>query len=237
MTALERYPVSPNPMRVIRFSLLCFSLIASSLFAQPDSSDRLVGRVEGSTYVSPTGAFRVSIPVLPELGGRIVDTDNVVTFQDNYSVLSTIAAFPMDATLRWEFSTRGQKEYLAYFFANHVLPDFQESFPGARAEVAKYAPGIANGALLVYLLLPGGSMFTHKLAFLNSDDVVPDAKRGNLVLVRDSWTYVLSIELAERITERTTYNKTTEEEDEVLRQRLIDLVNKIEFSKPAVPAR
>ena len=222
-------------MNVIRFLLLCFTLLLIPLAAQTEAPDQLVGRIEGRTYVSPTGAFRVTIPVLPELGGRIVDTENVVTFQDDYNVLATIAAFPMDATLRWELSTRGQKDYLAYFFANFVMRDFQQTFRGAQAESAKYAPGIANGALLVYLLLPGGSMFAHKLSFIGADETVPDAKRGNLLVVRDGWTYVLSIELAERILERATYKKTTAEEDDILRQRLVELVGKIEFTKPPAP--
>ena len=237
MTVLERPAAAPNRMIVIRIFFFCFSLVCASAYAQSSAPDTLVGHIEGKSYVSPTGSFRVTIPVLPELGGRIVDTETVVTFQDDYNVLCTIAAFPMDATLRWELSTRGQKDYLAFFFANYVMPDFQENFRGARAESAKYAPGIANGALLVYVLLPGGSMFANKLSFIGPNETVPDAKRGNLVVVRDSWTYVVSIELAERILERATYHKTTAEEDDILRQRLVDLVNKIEFTKPPSPAR
>lgn len=232
MTALESMTVSSNDMSVIRLLFLCLTVFVASAHAQSAPADALRGRMEGRYYVSPTGAFRVLAPVLPELGGRIVDTDNVVTFQDNYNVLCTIAAFPLDATLRWELSTRGQKDFLAYFFANYVLPDFQQSFRGAHAESAKYAPGIAQGGLLVYLILPGGSMFANRLAFIGPNETIPDAKRGNLILVRDGWTYVLSIELAERVLERSTYKKTTVEEDEILRQRLIDLVNKMEFTKP-----
>ena len=237
MTALESPAVASNGMTVTRLFFLCLTLVCTLANAQPSAPDTLIGRIEGKRYVSPTGAFRVTIPVLPELGGRVVDTETVVTFQDDFNVLCTIAAFPMDASLRWEFSTRGQKDYLAYFFANVVMPDFQQSFPGARAESAKYAPGIADGALLVYVLIPGGSMFAHKLSFAAANEPVPDAKRGNLVVVRDGWTYVLSIELAERILERATYHKTTAEEDEILRQRLTDLLGKIDFTKPAAPAR
>lgn len=196
----------------------------------------LAGSVEGKTYLSPTGAFRVTIPVLPELGATITDTENVVTFQDDFSVLATIAAFPMDATQRWEFSTRGTKDYLAYFFGNVVMPDFQQSFPGARVESAKFAPGIQDGALLVYLLLPGGSMFAHKLSFVTSADQVPDAKRGNLLLVRNGWVFVLSIELAERVLERSSYNKTPAEEDDILRGRLVELLGKITFTVPPAEA-
>jgi len=114
-----------------------------------------------------------------------------------------------------------------------VMPDFQQSFPGARAESAKFVPSLANGSLLVYTLLPGGSMFINKLTFVGPDDKLPEAKRGNLVFVREGWIFVLSMELAERITERTTYHKTTAEEDEFLRQKLIDLYGKLEFTKAA----
>lgn len=223
-------------MTVTRLIFICFSFVFTLAHAQSGSSDVLLGRVEGNTYVSPTNSFRVVIPVLPELGGRVVDTENVVTFQDDFNVLCTIAAFPMDATLRWEYSTRGRKDYLAYFFANFVMPDFQQTFRGAQAQTAKYAPGISDGALLVYLLLPGGSMFAHKLSFVGPNETLPDAKRGNLVVVREGWTFVLSIELAERIIERSTYNKTTVQEDDILRQRLVDLVSKITFNTPALPS-
>ncbi len=174
--------------------------------------------------------------MLPELGGRVIDTENVVTFQDDFNVLCTIAAFPMDATQRWELSTRGLKDYLAYFFANYVMPDFQQTFSGARAESAKFVPSVAEGSLLVYTLLPGGSMFAHKLTFVTPDERLPDAKRGNLVFVRNGWIFVMSVELAERIIERSTYHKTTAEEDAILRRRLIDLLGKIEFTPTATPA-
>jgi hypothetical protein len=219
-------------MNMLRSVLLFLTLVGAPLLAQPNQPGELAGRIEGKNYVSPTGAFRVIVPVLPELGGRVNDTNNVVTFQDDFNVLATIAAFPMDATQRWELSTRGQKDYLAYFFANYVMPDFQQSFPGASAESAKYASAIGDGSLIVYTLLPGGSMFAHKLSFA-ADQAVLVAKRGNLVFVRNGWVFVLSVELAERILERSSYHQTTAEEDDVLRQRLVDLFGKIEFTKPA----
>ena len=43
---------------------------------------------------------------------------------------------------------------------------------------------------------------------------------------------MLSTELAERVLERSTYSKTTAEEDELLRQRLLALLAKIEFRQP-----
>lgn len=223
---------------MLRLLLTILAVAVTPLAAQPAGPDTLAGRIEGKTYVSPTGAFSVTVPVLPELGGRIIDTENVVTFQDDFSVLATIAAFPMDATQRWEFSTRGMRDYLAYFFANGVMPDFQQTFPGARVESAKFAPGIPpDGALLVYLLLPGGSMFANKLTFVTPGEQIPDAKRGNLLVVRHGWVFVLSIELAERVLERSTYQKTTAEEDDLLRQRLVELLERMTFTPPppAVP--
>lgn len=222
-------------MKMLRALLLLILVSGSPLLAQQDGPSDLVGRIEGRTYISPNGAFRVAIPVLAELGGRVIDTENVVTFQDEFNVLITIAALPMDATQRWEFSTRGKKDYLAYFFGTVVMPDFQASFPGARVESAKFAPSIDDGALLVYTILPGGSMFNHRLTFLRPGDEPPAAKRGNLLLVRNNWVYVISTELAERVLERSSYDKTPAQEDEILRQRLIDLLGKIEFTTPETP--
>jgi len=48
---------------------------------------------------------------------------------------------------------------------------------------------------------------------------------------------VLSMELAERALERRTYAKTTEEEDELLRRRLLELYGRISFTaSPAAAA-
>jgi hypothetical protein len=224
-------------MQALRFLTLILALASAPLLAQP-ASESLVGHVEGNYYVSPTGAFRVQIPVLAELGGRIVDNPNAVTFKDNFNVFITIASFQMDATQRWELSTRGQKDYLIYFFTNFVMPDFQQSLPGSRVESARFVAGLGDGALIAYTLMPGGSMFADKLPFVSNDEVVRDAKRGNLVCARDGWVFVFSIELAERVLERSTYNKSTTEEDLILRQRLLDLYGKTEFTPAAIsPAK
>ena len=221
-------------MNMVRL-LLLLALAGSPAFAQSAGPGDILGRVDGKTYVSPTGAFRVAIPVLPELGGRIIDTQNVVTFQDDFNVMCTIAAFPMDATQRWEHSTREPKDYLSYFFVNFIMPDFQRTFPGARVESARFSPSVAGGALFAYTLLPGGSMFSQKLSFLSANEKVPDAKRGNMVLVHGDWIFVLSVELAERIVEHSTYHKTPQEEDDILRQRLVELYDKMQFTTPATP--
>ena len=102
-------------MRRFPLALLLALTVPSVLCAQgePEPAPEpmpLVGRVDGRTYFSPTGAFKVAIPVLPELGGTITDTENVVTFQDDFNTHISIASFPQDATQRWEMSTRGLKE-------------------------------------------------------------------------------------------------------------------------------
>jgi hypothetical protein len=196
----------------------------------------LLGRVDARTYISPTGAFTVSIPVLPELGGSITDTENVVTFQDDFNTHISIAAFPQDATQRWEMSTRGLKDYLVYFFSNYVLGDFRQTFPETTIESAKFVPGAVDGSLVTYILLPGGSMFMDKIPMI-AGGPVPVAKRGNQLFVKNGHIYVISIELTERVLERTTYKKTTTDEDEILRQRLNEVIVRLQFPKTAALAK
>lgn len=210
-------------------------LLAVCTTALSLSAQGIEGKIEGRTYVSPTGLFKVTIPVLPELGGDITDTPNVVTFQDDFNVHVSIAAFQQDATQRWENSTRGTKDYLIYFFSNFVLADFKQTFEGVQIESAKFVPGLLEGSLLTYLRVPGGTMFPERVPAVGSD-VLPIAKRGNLLFVRNDHVFVISIELAEKVIEGKAFNKTTAEEDEILRKRLLDIVDKIAFTKPAAPA-
>ena len=213
---------------MVRSTLAVLLTLASAYSALAQG---LEGRIEGKAYLSPTGVFRVVIPVLPELGREVTDTPNVVTFQDDFNVHVSIAAFPQDATQRWELSTRGVKDYLIYFFSNFVLADFRQSFEGAQIESAKFLPGQLDGSLLTYLLVPGGTMFADRVPRLTADRL-PVAKRGNLLFVRNGHIIVISIELAERVIEGRSYAKTTAEEDEILRNRLNDIVGKITFAKP-----
>src|SRR6187402_2921030 len=182
---------------MFRFTL---AFLSATVVAVVAHAQGLQGKVEGKSYVSPTGIFKVVIPVLPELGGDITDTSNVVTFQDAFNVHVSIAAFPQDATQRWELSTRGLKDYLIYFFSNFVLADFRQTFTGAQIESAKFVPGTMEGSLLTYLLIPGGTMFGGRVPQLSADRV-PVAKRGNLLFVRSGHIFVISTELAERVIE------------------------------------
>ena len=199
--------------------------------AQNSTLSPLAGNIEGDKYVSPTGAFRVRIPIFEELGGSISDTENVVTFQDEFNTHQSIACFKMDATQRWEEETRGRKEYLTWFFSNAVQDDFEKRFSGAHIESDEFVPSLQSGALFTYNLLPGGSMFAGKANIF--DESAPQvAKRGNLTFVQNGFVFVLSIELAEKVIERRAFDKTTAEENEILRERLLTLLGKISFSAP-----
>ena len=179
-------------------------------------------------YTSPTGAFKMEVPVLPTLGGIVTDTNNVVTFHDDYGLQITVGAFPQDASLKWEYSTRGTKDYLIYFFSNFVLEDFKRYFPGTHVESAGFSPDFLDGALFTYVLMPGGSVVGNRSVFSKPGEV-PEAKRGNLVFVRNGYMFVISTELSERVTEGGHYNKTTAEENLILRGRLAGIVRKMQF--------
>jgi hypothetical protein len=222
-------PVNP------RFFAALFFLLPALLRAQTaDPPPVLHGKVEGRTYISATGVFRMAIPVLPELGGSINDTENAVTFGDDFKTHVSVAVFAQDTAQRWENETRGRQDYLVYFFSTYVMPDFQQRAPGAKIESARFLPGIKDGALIVYTLLPGGSMFADRISLTGEPDPSLVAKRGNLLFVKNGHVFVISTELAERVLEHSTYHKTTAEEDELLRTRLLGLLEGIE--SPILPA-
>ena len=224
----------------MRFSRQIFLLIALApaallLSHAQEPVGPLNGRVDNNQYLSPTGAYRVAIPVLAVLGGSITDTENVVTFQERFTTHQSIACFKLDAKQLFEDESRGRKEYLIWFLANFVQADFEQRFPGARVESAHFLPDLQGGALLAYNLLPGGSMFSRRI-LLAPGDAPPVAKRGNLLFVHEGHIYVLSIELAEKVIEGSAYTLTTEQEDAVLRKRLDSLLAKITFTTPATTA-
>jgi len=218
-------------LRTIPFLLLT----AAALTAEAqDPSAGLLGSVDAGVYSSPSGAFKITVPVLPALGGAISDTKNVVTFHDTFGVHISVAAFPQDATQRWELSTQGMKDYLVYFFSSYVMPDFKRFTPGVHVESAGYAADFLDGSMFAYVLLPGGSMFDTPPVF-GSRAAPAVAKRGNLLFVRNGFTFVISTELSEKVTEGSQWKKTPDEEDQILRSRLVDIVKKMVFIKPAPP--
>ena len=213
--------------------VLGLPLVLAAQTPGPDDPGMLAGQVADDTYLSATGLFRIAVPVLPELGGTITDTPNVVTFADAFTTHLTIAVIPLDATQRWELSTGSKKDYLVKLFSGFLLSDFRQKFPGAAVESATFLPKLQDGALLVYALLPGGSMFNARLALFGASDNLPTAKRGNLLFVKGDHIFILSSEMAERATERSLYTKTTAQEDEILRNRLLDLLGAIRFTGAA----
>jgi hypothetical protein len=220
----------PNSQMLRAIPLILFAAAAMPVGAQ-ETTAGLAGSVSGSVYTSPTGAFRMEIPVLAALGGNIHDTQSVVTFRDNYGLQISIGAFAHDATQKWEFSTRGTKDYLIYFLGTYVLPDFKTFCPKTTIESAGFSPDFLDGSLFAYILLPGGSMFEARSEFVKPT-APPVAKRGNLLFVKNGFTIVISTELSERVTEGSLYNKTPAQEDQTLRNRLVDIAKKMQFPRP-----
>jgi len=124
--------------------LILMAAMGASLDAQ-ETAPKLAGSVVGSEYTSPTGAFKMEVPVLAALGGTVRDTDSVVTFRDGYGLQISVGAFVHDATQRWELSTRGIKDYLVYFFGTYVLPDFRKFCPGTTIETAGFSADFQEG--------------------------------------------------------------------------------------------
>ncbi len=215
-------------LRLLR-PLAVFTTLAVTASAQVGTL--LLGHMEGEAYVSPTGEFKIPAPVLPELGGLITDTENVVTFSDSFNTHLSIACFPLDASQKWELDTRGRRDYLLYFFTTFVLTDFQGRFPGSNIESARFLPELLEGSLITFSLLPGGSSFETKNSVVDAPPANPvTAKRGTMLFVRNRYIYVISTELAERATQRSTYHKTVEEENTLLSEQLINLGGRFVFT-------
>jgi hypothetical protein len=54
-----------------------------------------------------------------------------------------------------------------------------------------------------------------------------------MMFVKNGYTYVVSTELSERVTEGSSYKKTAEEENQILHTRLLGIVKKMQFLSPA----
>jgi hypothetical protein len=219
------------PLRLAALPLLLTATLTAP--AQDAPLPGLYGTIKNGQYTAPGGLYRVSVPVLPEFGGRVRDTENVVTFDDDISTHASIACFRQDLSQRWEYDTRGAKDYLIYFYTEFVLPDFRRRYPQASNEASAFSPEFKGGALFVYTLLPGGSLFEGKAALLDKPVNGPAvAKRGNLLFVQDGHIFILTMELAERVTQRSAFQKTPEEENEILRTRLLELTNRMTIPAP-----
>ncbi|HET7535649.1 MAG TPA: hypothetical protein VFJ90_04295 [Candidatus Didemnitutus sp.] len=220
-------------VRVALFAAILALPAAAVAQDAPAPEPTLYGKLMDGVYTSPGGIYRVAIPVLPELGGKVHDTENVVTFDDALNTHVSIACFPLDLSQKWEYENRGARDYLAYFYSNFVMPDFQSRFRGASTEASLFVPDLHHGTLLAFALLPGGSFFDGKARVL--DAPVGDAtvaKRGNLLFVENGFIFVISAELAERVTQPKTFQKTPEQENEILRDRLVTFVGRIEVLVP-----
>jgi hypothetical protein len=144
-----------------------------------------------------------------------------------------IACLPFDAPLRAELETRGRKDFLSHFFTQYVQPEYVRNFPDARAESAKYLPSILDGSLLVMNLLPNGTAFADRL-HLPEDAPDPVAKHGSILFIKNDRIFIVTTELYERILFHGSFQKTTEEEDSILRTRLMRILGKMSF--PAADA-
>lgn len=201
---------------------------------ETQEDDNLLGQINDDRYVAPAGLFSVKIPILPELGGSISDTQRSVVFQDAFFTHITIVSVALDSTQRFELSTSSKKEFLVKFFRDAVMPSLVRSFPGANWEKGHYLSGVQGGAVMLQTLLPNGSNFRRRTALLGQNDPVTIAKRGNLIFTQGDTLYIVSMELGERSTERSAYTRTVEQDDVILRQRLIDVAGSMRFS--SVPA-
>ena len=74
-------------------------------------------------------------------------------------------------------------------------------------------------------------MFADDLAVIDPNQKPPVAKRGNMLFVKNGFVFVVSTELAERVTEGSAYSMKPAEENTVLREKLTDMASKIRFPK------
>jgi hypothetical protein len=222
------------PMRIRRLAAalaVCAGLASAA--AQEIPAGGLYGAIRNAHYTAPDGRFRLPVPVLAELGGKVFDTEAVVTFTDDVSTHVSVACFPLGLSQQWELETRGLKDFLAWFYGEHVFMNFSGRFPGAANESSVFTPDLRGGALLVFTLLPGGSAFAARANVVEgAGSPQPVAKRGTVLFVANGCAFVVSTELAERVTQRSTFQRTADEENDLLRQRLIHVLSRLQAPAP-----
>jgi len=200
-----------------------------------DQPAPLLGRVEVNTYIAPTGTFKIEIPISPLLGGNITDTENIVIFDDTYLTHVTIANYPLNPTEAWNLSTSSPKEYLLGFFGKQILRNYREAFKNVQIRVdpqARFLPTMYGGAFIAYLTIPGGSFFSSRVPRLVADAKPREAKYGVMLFVQKGYIFIISEEFAEHATEGSANHLSNEQEDTILRGRLLDLASKMEFTQP-----
>ncbi len=234
--ALGHVPRFPMRFRRLAAALAaCAGLAAAA--GQELPAGGLYGVIRNAHYTAPEGRFRLPVPVLTELGGKIYDTEAVVTFTDDVSTHVSVACFPLDLSRQWELETRGLKDFLVWFYGEHVFMNFAGRFPGAANESSVFSPDLRGGALLVFTLLPGGSAFAARANVVEgAGSPQPVAKRGTVLFVANGCTFVVSTELAERVTQRSTFQRTAEEENDLLRQRLVQILSRLQVPAPGAKA-
>jgi hypothetical protein len=211
-------------------------LVASTAESGDFEPGSLRGRIEDGRYYSPTDSFDIAIPMLVGERPLVLDNPNIVVFRDDVRTMLTIAAIPMEAIDKWELETTSAREFLIRFFRESVLADYREAFPGTSVESARLMNNLEGGALLVATLHPNGSAFETDPIVRNDPATPPPvAKRGNLIFAHGDFVYVISSELADRVTESSTYTTDTETEDRILQDRLVEVHSKIHFAGDPAP--
>ncbi len=216
--------------------VLWTALAAGTLLLHADDSV-LKGRLEHNRYVAPSGSYSISLPVQIELGGTVTDTAEVVTFQDDFRIHASVACFRLGSSQERERQTRGLRDYLVWFFRQHVQTQFDRRFPGATIDEARYLPEVLGGALIVYNSLPNGSMFMKQMALPDAGARPPPARRGNILFIEQKHLYVVSLELAKLQAEATSSPLVSaEEQREILREELLGMVGRITFETTSASA-
>ena len=182
----------------------------------------LYGSVEDNRYLSPSGEYSITLPMQIETGGSLVDTPEVVTLQNELG---------LHLSLKRQDENLGRRDFLAGFFRSQVQPQFTQRFKGSTIESARFSADLFGGALFVYNLLPGGSMFGDR-APAHEGRAPPIAKRGNLLFLHNNHIYVVSMELSEKVLDPDGFTATVEEQDAILQKRLMDLVGRMSFRVP-----
>ncbi len=220
-------------MRVTRLlsHLSLAGALAVTHFVSAQQTGFLYGSIADNRYEAPSGEYSLKLPAQIGLAGEVVDTPEVVTLQDHVRLHASVACFGLDIGLKRRDETLGRRDFLVGFFREHVQPQFSQRFAGAKIESARFTPELLHGALFVFNLLPGGSMFGERVVTL-PDGSPPVAKRGNLLFLHNNHIYVLSIELAEKVLDPAGFELDEEAQNRVLQERLLELVGRMDFRQP-----